>query len=432
MSAAPPIRRKAVIAWCMYDFANSAFTTLVVTFVYATYFTSKIAENEIEGTSLWSRGVGLSAVLVALLSPLFGAIADRGGHRKLFLLLTTVITIVGCIFLYPVGPGETIRALFWFVIANVSFEMGLVFYNAFLPDISTTKNLGRISGYGWSLGYVGGLLALVVALVCFIQPETPWFGFSRDGDEHVRATNLLVAGWFAVFSIPIFLWLPSNKRIGVKSNLTSGFRQIAGTVREIRKYRQVLRLLLARVFYNDGLVTIFAFGGIYAQGTFDFTGTDLLMFGIVINVAAGVGAFGLGFLDDLLGGKRTLLLSIGGLLFASILAVVAPWQWTFWLAAIFVGIFAGPNQSASRSLLARFAPPGKENEFFGFFAFSGKATALVGPLLLGVVTEMFNSQRAGISVVVIFFLVGGALLFLVDEEDGIKSANQGKENDSPD
>ncbi len=415
---------REVWSWALYDFANSPFTTLVVTFVYATYFTQVIAANEERGTVLWSRAVALTAIAVALLSPFLGALADRGGYRKLFLLISTAVCVVGSAALYWVEPGRAVTALLFFVLANVAFEMGMVFYNAFLPDIATPGRIGRVSGYGWALGYGGGLVALVVALVALVQPEVPWFGFARDNGENIRATNLLVAGWFVVFSLPLFFWVHEDKsRVSLGGNVVAeAYDQLRGTFGEIRRYRQVVRLLLARVLYNDGLVTVFAFGGIYAAGTFDFSFEEILVFGIVLNATAGAGAFILGFLDDRLGGKRTLTISLWGLIAASSLAVVAPDKTTFWVAGIVVGIFSGPNQSASRSLLGRFVPPEKENEFFGFFAFSGKATAFLGPFLLGVLTAAFGSQRAGISIVVLLLVAGLVVLRGVDEEEGIRVA----------
>ena len=419
--------RRIVFSWATYDFANSAFTTLIVTFIYATFFTGIIAADEIGGTQQWSLAVTLSAILIALLSPYVGAIADRGGYRKRFLLITTVICVAGTALLFFPQPGQIFFALSCFIVANVAFEMANVFYNAFLPDIAPPSKIGRISGYGWGLGYAGGLLCLFVALFLFVQPETPLFGLSKDTFAHIRATNLLVAVWFAAFSIPLFLFVPEEKAPPIPqegSLIGSATKQFVRTFKEIRQYRQVFRLLLARLIYNDGLVTIFAFGGIYAQGTFGFTTEDVILFGIALNVAAGLGAFGFGFLDDRIGGKPTILISLGGLTIAALLAVFATSQLVFWISAILVGILIGPNQSASRSLMGRFVPNDKETEFYGFFAFSGKATAFLGPLLFGTMTQVFDTQRAGVATVILFFVIGGLLMLLVDEEEGIRLADR--------
>ena len=435
METKPPHSKLSVFSWCMYDFANSSFTTLVVTFIYAAYFTKEIAADELTGTSLWSRSLSVTAVAAALLAPPLGALADRGGYRKLLLFVSTVVAVLASVLLYTAEPGEVVKALLCFTLANIAFEMGTVFYNAFLPDITAPDRIGRTSGFGWSLGYLGGLAAMGLATVALVQPTfldgfafaaEPWFGFSRENGENFRATTLLVAGWFAVFSLPIFLWVKEDKSAITREPglLAASFRQLLGTFREVKRYRQIVRFLVARLFYNDGLVTIFAFGGVYAVGTFGFSLEELATFGIVLNVAAGIGAFALGFLDDYLGSKRTIQISLWGLILAATAAVLTHERWVFWMAATLVGICAGPNQAASRSLLGRFVPPSKENEFYGLFAFSGKATAFLGPLLLGELTRIFSTQRVGMAVVLIFFAVGLSLLVSVDEKAGILMAGR--------
>ena len=420
--------RRQVFGWVMYDFANSAYTTLVVTFIYATYFVSAVAPDKISGTALWSRGVTLTAILVALISPLLGAVADQTNLRKTFLFVTTAIGVAACAMLNFVMPGQVYAALVWFVISNVAFELGMVFYNALLPDISTPKTIGRVSGIGWGIGYIGGLAAMFIAMAGFVSPEVPWFGLSKEAGANIRATNLLVAVWFGIFSIPIFLLVKSRPKTRKQSPplgavVKAAVHDITTTFREIRAYREIVKLLIARMIYNDGLVTIFAFGGIYAAGTFGFTFQEIMIFGIVLNVAAGTGALIMGFYDDRLGGKKTVQVSNIALALATVLAVVAPDKPLFWVAGIMVGFFAGPNQSASRSLLGRFVPGEKENQFFGFFAFSGKLTAFFGPFLLGILTQAFGSQRVGIAAVALFFIIGALVLATVDEEKGMAAAN---------
>lgn len=434
-----------VLAWSMYDFANQPFTNLVLTFIYGTFFTTVIASNEIVGTQQWSHAISITAIVVALLSPFMGALADKGGYRKMFMFFFTWLTIIATTVLYFVLPGQVIRALFWFVLANIGFEMGSVFCNAYLPDISHSKNIGRISGYGWSLGYLGGLLSLALAMFFLVQTDTPIFGFLKGeagAYQNIRATNLLVAVWFAVFSIPTFLFV-KDKKPDTKAFLKNAKHTLKGfrsTANELRNYPQIIRFLLARLVYNDGLVTVFAFGGIYAAGSLNFTFDEIMVLGIVLNITAGLGAFLMGYLDDKVGGKKTLKVTLLGLMLAMALAVFAPEirpflqyvfggssvpDWVsakniFWIAAVLIGAFSGPNQASSRSLMGRFTPEAKKNEFFGFFAFSGKATAFVGPFLLGALTVAFESQRAGISIVFFFFLFGYFLLGRVDEEKGME------------
>ncbi|MCH7497336.1 MAG: MFS transporter [Candidatus Marinimicrobia bacterium] len=427
MNSTPVHRRRSMYSWAMYDFANSPFTTMVVTFIYATYFAKVIAPDAITGTVLWSRGVTITALTVAFLSPFAGALADRGGYRKLFLLLATAVCIFGSAMLYRPLPGQITQALMWFVIANIAFEMANVFYNSYLPDIAPPNRLGWVSGMGWSLGYVGGLVAMILSLVGLVNADVPWFGFSKEAGQNIRATNLLVAGWFAIFAVPMFLWVKEDRSQVPRTKepiLRATLQQLAETFREIRRYRQVVRLLLARLIYNDALVTIFAFGGIYAVGTFGFSIEEVIVFGIALNFAAGIGAFALGYVDDVLGGKRTIQLSLIGLILATLLAVVAPNRLAFWIAGMGIGLFIGPNQAASRSLMARFTPQHKKAEFFGLFAFSGKATAFVGPLLLGVLTQAFQSQRAGIWVVLVLFIVGALLLRRVEEAEGLQMSKR--------
>ena len=426
MSAEVTYDRRSIWSWAFYDFANSPFTTLIVTFIYSQYFVGAIAPDPILGTLLWSRGVTITALVVAFSSPFLGALADRGGYRKAFLMLATAICIVGSVALYGILPGETIQALIWFVIANVGYECAGVFYNAFLPDIAPRDQIGRISGYGWALGYVGALLALIIALATLVQPEIPWFGFSKDNGENIRAANLLVALWFAVFSLPILLWVKEDKsQISTTGGLLSNsLTQLRSSFQQIRQYRQIVRFLMARLLYNDGLVTVFAFAGIYAASTFGFETRDILILGIVLNVTSGIGAFVMGHLDDRWGGKATIQVTLIGLSVATVIAIAAPNRLWFWIAGIVVGIFVGPNQSASRSLMGRFVPPEKENEFFGFFAFSGKLTAFLGPFFFGLLTDLFDSQRAGISVVLILLIAGGLVLTGVDEQEGIETAGR--------
>ncbi len=423
--------RKTVWSWALYDFANSSFTTLVVTFIYATYFTLEIAENETDGTSQWSVAIAITAFVVAVLSPYLGALADRGGLRKKFLATSTIICVAGSVLLFFPQKGQIGFALAVFVITNIAFEMGNVFYNAYLPDIAPAKQIGRISGYGWGLGYIGGLLCLVAALFGFVQTDTPILGFGTDNGEHIRATNLLVAAWFALFSLPIFFWVKDRKHPRIPNARTlirQANQQLSSTFLEIfQRYRQVLRFLVARLVYNDGLITVFAFGGIYASTTFGFSTEKVIVFGILLNVSAGLGAFAFGFIDDKLGGRTTIMLSLVGLIGFGLIAVLTRAEMLFWVAGLGAGLLAGPNQSASRSLLGRFTPEGKRNEFYGFFALSGKFTAFLGPLLLGLVVQATGSQRWGMATVILFFVAGLILLLRVNEKDGIRNVLAFKE-----
>ncbi len=415
--------RKAVFSWCSYDWANSAFTTLVVTFIYSTYFSGAFAANPDRGTVLWSRGIVISAILIALLSPVLGAVADKSGRRRRYLVISTLVCSAFTVllaFMEPGTDGAAFRALTVFIIANVAFEVAMVFYNAFLPAVASRDMIGRVSGWGWALGYIGGLVAMAIALYGFVQPETPWFGIPADGDFRYRATNLLVAAWFLLFSIPMFLFVRDAQPKG-KVDIGGAFRELGRTFRNLGEYGEVGKFLLARLIYNDGLVTLISFAGIFAAGTFGMSLGEVTFLGMALNVAAGLGAFVFGFVDDRLGGKKTVLISLVALCIAVLVGVSASSKTGLWAAGIIIGVFLGPIQSASRSLMGRFTPARHQSEFFGFYAFSGKATAFLGPLVLGLATGWFG-QRVGVATVIGFFILGGAILASVNEERGIAVA----------
>lgn len=418
---------RVIWSWALFDWANSAFTTLVVTFIYSTYFSKAMAPDEATGTVWWSRAVSVSAVITALLSPIVGAAADKAGAHKRFLGITVACCVsatAALAFVSPTLPNAAMLALAIYVFADINFETGYVFYNAFLPAIASPSHIGRVSGYGWGLGYAGGLVCMGLALVGFVQPDVPWFGLSKEAGFNVRATNLLVAIWFAVFSVPIFLFVPERTVGRIRFNAREAFAELGQTFRQIRRYGEVAKFLLARLIFNDGLVTVFAFGGIYAAGTFGMTLSEVIVFGVVLNVASGIGAAVLGHLDDRLGGKTTIMVTLVAITAATIMAAAAPDRTWFWAAGVLIGLFVGPNQSASRSLMARMVPAKQQSEFFGFFNFSGKVTSFLGPLLLGLMTDVFRSQRAGVAVLVLFFVAGGLLLATVNERRGIALAGE--------
>jgi len=418
--------QKTILGWCFYDFANSSFTTIVVTFIYSAFFSDYIVGEASIGQVYWGNAVTICAIIIALLSPIMGAVADQGGYRKSFLFFWTWICIIFSILLFFPKAGDIYTALTLFVIANVAFEMGSVFCNAYVSSISTKKNIGKISGYGYAFGYLGGLLALILGLVTVALPEQPMFGISIEYGENYRSMNLLVGLWFFVFSLPTFLWLDKDdrkKRLNIRL-VKDSFNQLSQTFKDIRKIKNTVRFLIARLFYNDALITIFSFGGIIAKGVYGFNLEKMLMFGIVLGVSAGIGAFLMGFIDDFIGPKKTIQASNFLLIMATCLVVFVNNETIFWIAGILVGFSSGPNQSSSRSLMSRFSPDKKQNEFFGFFAFSGKITAFLGPFLLAQVTyfslKYFDvsgvlAQRLGVSVVLVLLIIGSFILHSVDE-----------------
>jgi UMF1 family MFS transporter len=346
-------------------------------------------------------------------------VGDRGGRRKPWLAVFTLLCVVATSLLWFIGPspGNVRWALTLFAIATLGFEFATVFYNAMLPDIVSDSYLGRVSGWGWGLGYLGGLVCLVLALLVFVQAAQPPFGLDRQTSEHIRATSLLVGLWYALFSLPVFLWTADRPSKGstFRAAVQEGLRTLAGTLGHVRRHRSVVRFLLAHMVYADGLVTLFAFGGIYAAGTFGMDFSEVIWFGIALNVTAGIGAALFAWVDDKAGSKPTILIALASLVALGAVGVMAESKQTFWLFGMALGVFVGPAQAASRSMMARLAPRELQAEMFGLFALSGKATTFLGPLVLGAVTETFGSQRAGMASVLGFFLVGFLLLLPVEE-----------------
>lgn len=422
------VEKREVASWCLYDFGISAFNTLIVTFIFSVFFIRTIHGDEDAGTVVWTWAVNISAIVVAVTTPVLGAIADFSQRKKLFLLIATLQTAIFTAILFFMGPGMAVPAAIVFVIANVGFEGGQVFYNAFLPEISTSKTIGRISGYGWALGYIGGLLALILALI-LVDPsrlglaiESP---IPSEGYLNVRATILLVVGWIVIFTLPTFLVVKERgepQEVEPGTYVREGFRRVLATFRKLRDYKEAAKLLLARLVYNDGLATIFAMGAVYAAAVFGMDEGDTIMLGIVLNVGAAVGAFGLGFVNDWIGGKWTIMITLVVLIGAGILGATAPTRTEFWIAAILISLMVGPNQSASRSLLGVFVPRKKQAEFFGFFAFSGKLASVAGPFVYGTAVASTGNHRIAMAGVVAFFVVGLVLLMFVDERAGIAAA----------
>ena len=410
---------RARVAWCLFDWANSPFPTVIITFVFSAYFTQAIVGDPVRGAALWGYAMAASAFAVAVLGPLCGAIADAAGRRKPWLLACTAITVFGgaALWFATPDPSSALWALVCVAVANAGFELGMVFYNAMLPGLAARGRLGRLSGWGWALGYAGGLACLVIALFGFVQADPPPFGLDAAAAEPVRAVAPLAVLWFVVFGWPLFAMVPDNpsSALGAGEAIRRGLGQLWNTLRQIRGQGPVLRFLIARMFFIDGLNTVFAFGGIYAAGTFGMALPEVILFGIALNVSAGLGAFAFAWIDDWIGAKRTLVISVSGLLLGVAGGVLAPSGPWFWAAGLVLGIFIGPTQSASRSMMARLSPPGRETEMFGLFALSGRATAFAGPLLVGWTTLAFDSQRAGMATILVFLAVGLALLLPLRE-----------------
>ncbi len=409
--------RRGLVSWCLYDWANSAFPTVIETFVFAAFFARAVAADVETGTAQWGLAVGGAGAAVAVLSPVLGAVADRAGARKPWLAVFTWLCAASAAMLWftEPTPSDTAWALVWFALGTLAFELGQVFYNAMLVDLAPPGRLGRLSGWAWGLGYAGGLCCLAISLWGFIQASPPPFGLDPAAQEPVRATTLLVALWLAVFSLPILLWTPDRgpTGIGLRRAVCEGLADLWRTLKRLPREARIGRFLLARMIYTDGLNTIFAFGGIYAAGTFGMAFDEIILFGIALNVTAGLGAAGFAWIDDWVGPKPTIIMALVALTAIGAGLLVVESKTMFWTLGLGLGTFFGPAQAASRSLMARLVPRDQAGEYFGLYAFTGKATAFLGPLILAWVTVETGSQRAGMATTLVFLVVGLVLLLSV-------------------
>ncbi len=410
---------RQLFAWALYDFANSAFPTVIQTFLFAAYFTRRVAEDETTGTAQWGLVIGLAGIFVALAGPVTGAVADQLGRRKPWIGGFTLLCVVATALLWFVEPTTAWvwPALLLVAAGTVGAEFASVFYNAMLPTLARRERLGRWSGWAWGLGYTGGLVCLVLALLAFVGEE-PWFALDREQAKDVRATFPLAAAWYLLFALPLLLFTPDvpARGRGFRQATVGGVHQLIGTFRQARRHGPLFRFLIAHLVYTDGLAALFAFGGVYAAGTFDMSEPEVLGFGIALNISAGIGAFGFAWMADWRSSKATVITSLIGLVVTGAAVLQVESVALFWTFGILLGLFVGPVQAASRSYLAHLAPPEMRNQMFGLYALSGKATAFIAPLLVGWITYVSNSQRVGMSVILIYFGVGIVLMSRVPRD----------------
>ncbi len=400
----------------MYDWAYSAFTTVVVTFVFPTYFVRAVAADAVSGTASFALAQTIAGLVIAMIAAPLGALADAGGRRRLLLACSTAMMAgltAGLWFVHP-RHADAALALGLTAAATVAFETATVFYNAMLPEIAAGRggmHLGRISGLAWASGYAGGLVALTVCLVVLISPTPPLFGLSAAAAEPVRAAAPFAACWIALFSWPLLVFGPRDRRvIPWRAALAHGAATLRRTVTEAIADHGMRRFLLARMLYTDGLTALFAFGGIYAAGTFGMDAGDVLRLGIALNVTAGIGAAAFALIEDRIGAKSTVLIALSALIVSGAGALLVRHQGAFWICALALGAFVGPAQAASRSLMARLVPAETRSAGFGLYALSGRVTGFVGPLALGMATAWFASQRAGMAAILVLLAAGAVLL----------------------
>lgn len=411
----------AIAAWCLFDWAIAPFPTIVTTFVFGTYFAKALASDPTQGSADWSFMVATAGVAIGILSPLLGAIADRMGHAKRGIGIFILPALLVSALLWFARPDPTLGlpVLILVGIGIVGFELALLFYNALLPSVAPGGIIGRVSGWGWAAGYAGGLSCLIVALLFLVQPLHPIFGIPVKAAANIRACGPLIALWMALFGWPLFALVPDAPRTGVPIGraVGEGITELRATMARLRELPQMLRFLIASAFYRDGVTTILAIGGVYAGVTFGMDLGQVILFGIGLNVAASLGAAGFAWVDDWLGSKRTILIALLGLiLFGASIILVTDKTW-FVVLGLALGIFVGPAQSASRSLVVRLAPEGQVGRFFGLYALTGRAASFMGPLLFGIATQVTHSQRIGLTVILSLLIIGLLVLLSVRERE---------------
>ncbi len=409
--------RKSQVAYGLYDWASSPVPTLHATFVFAVYYVSSVSPDN--GSAEWAWMNALAAITVAALCPFLGARADARASRKQWLLAMTLTGALATATLGWIRPDPVWLwpALALSYLSIVAMESQFTFYNALWPSVSTPSTIGRVSGFSWAAGYIGAIVCLVLVLMLFILPEQPALGLDKDAAEHVRVAMPFVAIWFLVFAMPLFLWVDEGPAATGQPSVWATLKQGLQTARSVSG---LLRFLIARMIYADGLVVVFAFGGIYATNVFGFTQDEVIAFAIAINITAGVGAALIGWLEDKIGGFNTVRLSLACLLILATIVLLSPDRRFFWISALVLGFFIGPVQSASRTVVARLVPPAQRARIFGLYMISGKATSFAGPLLYGLLVTTFGTDRAGMSVAVAFFLI--SLVILGRPAPGAKEA----------
>jgi UMF1 family MFS transporter len=404
----------------MYDFADSAFTTVIVTTFYVLYFKNVVVGDPGLGDWYWGLANSLSAILVALIAPVLGAMADFTAGKRLFLRGCGLLIVTFTAALALVGPGDVLLGTVLFMLANIGFAGGVIFIDAFLPELSTPERVGRLSGARWATGYVGGMLCLGA-----IMPLASG-GFSADNLASARLVFPVVALWYAVFSLPAFLLMRergTGGRLPAGENLlTLGFRRLGRTFLHIRQYRQLFKFLLAFWLFNDAIVTIIIFASAFASDTLNFTVTENLLLIFCVNLPAALGALVFGSLVDRIGPKRTVMITLVLWLGVIVATLFTTQKSTFFVVACLAGVGLGSCQSASRSLLAMFTPTERAAEFFGFLGLAGKASSILGPLVFGWVSLQTGNQRLAVVTVGLFFLAGLILLSTVNEAEGIAAA----------
>ena len=402
---------KKVWAWGLWDWASAAFNAVVTTFVFSVYLTNADLFGEHANSSLgWA--LSIAGIAIAIVAPALGQSVDRSGRSATVLTATTIITILcttGLFWVTPIdetGNSRLLLGLFLLALGNISFETGSVVYNAMISDISNEKNVGRISGFGWGLGYVGGIVLLLVLFVGFINPEVGWFGVTSENGLNIRAAMLVAALWTLVFSLPLMISAKDKPRREntPKLGVIGAYAELIQSVKRLWEVdRSVVWFLISSAIYRDGLAGVFTFGAVLASTAFGFTSSQVLIFGVAANVVAGIATISFGYLDDKIGARAVIIISLTCMVVFGFLVFflhngVGPLSGTgvYWVFGLGLCIFVGPTQSASRTFLARIAPDGEEGELFGLYATTGRAVSFLSPFMYSLAITL-GARAAGIS-----------------------------------
>jgi len=414
---AQDVKLREVWAWSMYDFANSGYTTVVITAVYNAFFVAAVAGKAPWATFAWTAALSVSYLAVLLTAPMIGAWADAHAAKKRLLLIATAGCTLFTAALYFVGPGAVALAIALIVLSNFFFSAGENLIAAFLPELADAKAMGRVSGWGWAFGYLGGLLSLAVSLAYILWAETQ----GQPAEQFVPVTMLITAAMFALCATPTFLFL--KERAVPQAATGSAWRRIMQTLHRAGQYRDLRRFLLCILFYQAGIMAVIALAAIYAQEAMKFTQQQTIVLVLVVNVTAAIGAFAFGYLQDAIGHVRAMALILVGWIIMIATAYFADDAPAFWVAANLAGLCMGSSQAAGRAIIGYLSPRSREAEFFGLWGLAVKAASIFGPLTYGAVTWIFEGDhRLGILAVGAYFIVGLALLAGIDVERGRRAA----------
>ena len=412
------VKKREVFGWAMYDFANSGYTTVVLTAVFNTYFVGVAAGGADWATFAWTLALALSNVIVMVTMPAIGAYCDLRAAKKRVLAFTTTGCVLTTGLLAAVGPGDLALGVVAVVLSNVFYAYGEALNAAFLPELARREALGRVSGWGWSFGYFGGMLALGLSLAYVLWAQAQ----GLKATHFVPVTMLITAGLYALASLATFALLPERavpQADAAHQGLADSLRRLRDTWREARRYQDFAWLLVCAVFYQAGIAVVIALAAVYASEVLGFQQTETMMLIFLVNVAAAAGAFAFGYAQDRVGHRRALGFTLGGWVLMTLLAWLATGPALFWVAAVIAGLCMGSSQSAGRALAALFAPPERLAEFFGLWTFATRLSAILGPVTYGIVTWVTGgNHRLAILSTGVFFIVGWVVLRKVDVERG--------------